>query len=355
MGMPWLRFLLLLVAVAQWRPHADALYARSSEEEMASCLAAAETEIARSPDKDELHVTTSWLYKRDVARYFCAIGSRQLSVIELGVYQGHTTAVLASIFGQVIAVDIESEYLRASLEHNRDRRNIVFLTLDTYADDWNVLRANNVNVAVIDADHKYEKVRTDAHHALSYLAPVDYLVFDDFGMEVGVRKAVGELVEAKALHDCQPVGRGKDESPWLLKGYGWINHTEGVICRRGAGSHEAAVADYLDIAFLLYAQPSDSLMRASSVISFQAEEQVLGTSTWGRGTWARNVLEEPRKLQLSASLPGLPNGSWDVIFNRPRTAFLMSQAGDAEAKVEWFGLRADKVNQVFITANEFFE
>eukprot|EP00933_Yihiella_yeosuensis_P048056 TRINITY_DN4406_c0_g2_i1.p1 TRINITY_DN4406_c0_g2~~TRINITY_DN4406_c0_g2_i1.p1 ORF type:complete len:368 (-),score=75.46 TRINITY_DN4406_c0_g2_i1:316-1419(-) len=322
----------------------------------AACLAAAEKQIVRAPDKDDLHVTTTWLFKRDIARYFCPRIPHRFTALELGVFRGHTTAVLASIFSQVIAMDREAEYLREAGQHNRDRSNIVYLEFDTYADDWHILRANRVDVALIDADHYYNKVRADAHHVLAHLAPtLKYIIFDDYGMEEGVRRTVDELLDAKALHDCEPVGRGKEGQAWWLESWGWVNHTEGIICQRGDGNYQDAAAEFADVAFLLYAQPSDPLMRASGVISMQEGGGVWG-SIWGRGSWERMVFPaEPHKLQLRLSLPGMAPGGWYAVFNRPRTAFTLSAINDPTAEAKWFGMKADKVNQVFMTANELFD
>ena len=37
--------------------------------------------------------------------------SQQLTVAEIGVFHGHTTAVLAAVFQQVIAVDVEESHV----------------------------------------------------------------------------------------------------------------------------------------------------------------------------------------------------------------------------------------------------
>ena len=98
------------------------------------CRAAAEVEIQKAPEKAEMFVTTSHLYKRHLAKYFCE-GSASSSpradsliALELGVYHGHTTAVLAAIFKKIISVDIEKEYLEIAAKHCDGHANVVFFT-----------------------------------------------------------------------------------------------------------------------------------------------------------------------------------------------------------------------------------
>eukprot|EP00438_Fugacium_kawagutii_P030012 Skav214955 [mRNA] locus=scaffold2320:180583:181444:+ [translate_table: standard] len=142
-----------------------------------SCLKAAERVIASTPDHvEEPHgpmqqtVTTSHLYKRDVAKYFCG-NSADMTALELGVYHGHTTALLASMFKKVIAVDVKKHFLKTATETlgPHGSKNVVFLEMDLYADSWSIFSGNRVEVVVIDASHFYEYVRADAENALRYL------------------------------------------------------------------------------------------------------------------------------------------------------------------------------------------
>ena len=56
--------------------------------------------------------TTTHLFKRHLAQFFCPMtASQQLTVAEIGVFHGHTTAVLAAVFHQVIAVDVEESHV----------------------------------------------------------------------------------------------------------------------------------------------------------------------------------------------------------------------------------------------------
>jgi tRNA/tmRNA/rRNA uracil-C5-methylase (TrmA/RlmC/RlmD family) len=45
------------------------------------------------------------LYKRHLAEHFCGMGAN-MTAVELGVYHGYTTSLLANMFKKVIAVDV---------------------------------------------------------------------------------------------------------------------------------------------------------------------------------------------------------------------------------------------------------
>jgi len=45
------------------------------------------------------------LYKQHLAEHFCGIGA-DMTAVELGVYHGYTTSILANMFKKVIAVDV---------------------------------------------------------------------------------------------------------------------------------------------------------------------------------------------------------------------------------------------------------
>ena len=138
------------------------------------CLGSWETE-----DKADMFVTTSRLYKRHLSEYFCKLPSRTV-LLELGVYHGHTTAVLAAMFQQVISIDIEKSYLRVAAAHTKHHSNIVFLTADLMVGNWQMFASSGIKVVVVDANHRYEYVRADAHNALFYL-PEPRLSFGIFG------------------------------------------------------------------------------------------------------------------------------------------------------------------------------
>lgn len=317
-----------------------------------ACTQRAETEIARAPDKDADRVTTTHDFKREVVRFFCARKPERLTALELGIFKGHSTAVWASMFAKVISVDVNPEYTHAAAKHSPHRKNIVFMAFDTYLTEWSSLSAIRVDVAIIDADHQYDKVRADAANVLHTFPDVRWLVFDDYATEVDVQRAVTELQEEKALIHCQPIGRGRDGRPWEMKGFKSYEGPEGMLCERGPGSPHKNAA-FVDVAYILYTIPTDMLVRASGVMSFRPNGTVW-SSHFGPGAWRRPEVAQARDA-LFLRMPDLPpasDGVWEVLFNRGRSSFVVSPEGSIETK--WFGIRADKISQVFKIENEMF-
>lgn len=344
----------------------DSVEALDFAREKAKCLEQAEAAVLQAPDKQEQHVTTSRLFKRDLAAHFCG-RAKQLTVLEIGIYMGHTTLVLAAIFGKVLAVDVETEYLEAAASHTRNQGNIVFIPFDSFTDDWHLIRSNKIDVVFIDGNHNYEKVRNDAVSSLSYLSATQ-LIFDDFGVEDPVRQVVTELQKADALVDCEPLGHGKDGRSWRLHDFGLVNHSEAIICSRGSTIKSGVEWARIDYPYFIYTVPADPLMRAEGVVRFTVKRtgelgrQARGhiwTSRWGSGSFRRIHPEWPLdengrfRDAFNVSLPGLGPGRWEALFNRGRTAFIFSKEGTIEAS--WFGLRAEMVNHVFKVANYQFE
>mmetsp|Transcript_162841 Transcript_162841/g.517356 ORF Transcript_162841/g.517356 Transcript_162841/m.517356 type:complete len:368 (-) Transcript_162841:328-1431(-) len=336
------------------RAHGGASVGNATERRLA-CIQRAEVEIARAPDKDAWRVTTTHAFKRDVAHFFCAREPEKQVVLELGIFKGHSTAVLASIFAKVISVDVSPEYTHDAARHSPNRKNIVFMALDTYLTDWSFLSANRVDVAVIDADHKYEKVRADAVNVLHTFPDVQWLVFDDYATEpADVKRAVDELIEEQVLVRCRPIGRGKDGRPWEMKGYKAYVIPEGMICARGPGSANKK-APFLDVTYLVYPVPGDPLVQATGIISFKTEGSKVWSSHFGEGSWMQPPGGEVRDTLFMRLLflPPASDGVWEVLFNRGRSSFVLSPEGAVETK--WFGVRADKIRQLFKIENERFE
>eukprot|EP00438_Fugacium_kawagutii_P017960 Skav223152 [mRNA] locus=scaffold2431:118780:119705:- [translate_table: standard] len=156
------------------------------------CLMAAEALIQQSPDFSKASITTSHLYKRHLAQHFCEIAGN-MTAVELGIYHGYTTSVLANMFRKVIAVDVDTALIEtASSNLGRLERNVVFLCMDLMSDDWNKFDSNAVDVVVIDADHTYSGVRRDAESALRHFPNLQWMVFHDTWMEQ-IERAVGEF------------------------------------------------------------------------------------------------------------------------------------------------------------------
>lgn len=324
------------------------------------CTHAAEVEIRKAPEKSEMFVTTSRLYKRHLAEYFCEMGGN-MTALELGVYHGHTTAVLAAIFRRVISVDIEKEYLEVASKNVADRSNVVFLSMDLMADDWSVFSTNQVQVAMIDANHHYEYVRADAQNALRHLPHLKYLVFDDYHEEE-VEKAVTELENAGLLVGCQGIGNGWNGSPWEFQDWDpgngqhfkrWTTNPEGKVCKRSpearAGSRKI-LPSFVDKRFFVYRQPLTHLCQAG-IFRFLANGTLLTSWEGGSGKWqppSTNSMEDMLFVQLSGS----QSPEMELFFNSGRTAFMLSEIGTSRA--DWFGIYDHLVNRPFHAASSLF-
>ena len=325
--------------------------------EGSACLMDAESEIKRAPDKAEMFVTTSHVFKRHLAQYFCAI-SGNLTVLELGIYHGHTTAVLAAMFRRVISVDVEKTYLDAAAAHTNGLTNVVFLRLNLMADDWQAFTSNSVDVVVIDANHKYEYVRADAHNALRYFPSLKFLVFDDFGHEKGVQETVSELEDVGVLVECQGLGQGWDGSAWKFLDWdertgktfwSWTNKSEGRVCKRG----EAALGmdkTFLNQRFYIYRQPLSQLCSVG-LFRFLPDGRLL-SSPWGSGEWTISQTSQDRYALLQ--LPEMSPSPVEIFFNSRRTAFVLSELDAPTSRSEWFGIRDDLVHQPFEVAGNHF-
>lgn len=141
------------------------------------------------------------LYKQHLAEHFCGIGA-DMTAVELGVYHGYTTSILANMFKKVIAVDVNKGLIEIAAKTlgELEQENVVFLMMDLMADGWSKFASNDVKVVVIDADHTYAGVKRDAGNALRYLPELQWLVFHDTWMDQ-IELAVHEF-EQQGLLKC---------------------------------------------------------------------------------------------------------------------------------------------------------
>lgn len=106
-----------------------------------------------------------------------------LTVLELGIHEGYTTAALSTIFHRVIAVDFDPVWLhkaRLKQEQMGGSPNVMFLRMDLYSDNWGMLRENRIEVVFVDAAHDYLSVKSDVINSLQ-LNGVEWLIFHDYG------------------------------------------------------------------------------------------------------------------------------------------------------------------------------
>jgi SAM-dependent methyltransferase len=186
--------------------------------------------------------TTSPKFKLDLAALFS--NARNLTVLELGVWRGYTTAVLADLFFNVIAVDFSQDALTRARQHVGKRRNVLFLKMNLYGESWARLANNIIDVVFIDAAHDYHSVKQDIRNSLQ-LHPT-WIVFHDYGsfndvsskqQGMQVKPAVQEFEQAGVLSCRHALGEHQEGFRQHFGArVGWTDHDdpEGVACRVSA-------------------------------------------------------------------------------------------------------------------------
>lgn len=300
-----------------------------------SCLKDAEVAMNLAISNPEDPMTTSSAYKRHLAKHFCQTSSAHMTALELGVYHGHTTAVLASIFKKVIAVDLEKNFLKTAAKNlGKLQRNVVFLEMDLLTEGWSFFANNKVEVVVIDANHDYEYVRADAENALRYLPDLQYLVFHGSWLN-DVKLVVAEL-ERAGMMSCENI-------------HGTDGKTEGKLCKRLQSTGTAIAPSFSERRFLVYKSPMTTLgMCASVVLRFSGNGRV-EAGRLKTGIWNFTVSEDALVIRL----PKLSARPMVLQFNMDRSAFLLTQMNTQ--KVDWFGLFEQMASRPFHAANGAFE
>lgn len=323
-----------------------------------SCIRAADEVISATPSNLQEPATTSRSYKRHLAQHLCGV-SESMTALELGIYHGHTTAVLASMFKKVIAVDLKQEFLKKAADTlGKLERKVVFLEMDLFVDGWSLFAGNRVDVVVIDANHGYEYVRADAENALRYLPHLKHLVFHDTWTDE-VERAVTEL-ESAGMMSCQNIGLGADgkeydhrvwdprtNRTWFVK----QTRPEGKVCenRHTQISGKAIAPNFWEKLFLLYKQPVTTLgMCSAGFFRFEANG-VLKAGNWSEGTWKMSNVSHD---MLLIRLPKMSPRPMEIHFNVDRSAFLLTQMGHTHA--DWFGILDQMVQRPFHLADGMF-
>lgn len=176
--------------------------------------------------KDQDYWTISGKMKQDLRNFFAPKASTW-TILELGSYRGYTSRVFSDLFSRVIAVDASEAFLSFNRRYNKDRQNILFVHLHSRVDSLRSLRQNEVEVAMVDAEHEYASVHRDTNQLLRYFrSSLKYVIFDDFGTDEGVMRAVREFVQRGQLRVVGGVGR----RPGWKYGDRVIDSWEGVIC-----------------------------------------------------------------------------------------------------------------------------
>ncbi len=145
--------------------------------------------IQTVPDKSEWKTTTSRVFKLNVIQHLCLEPKRR--VIEFGSAQGHTTYFISPITSEILAVDYDADNCKKVKE--LDCKNVSILQADLYADRFKeFIRQQKFDVAIIDAVHVYDNVKSDIESAIS--AGVREFIFDDYGAFDDVKRAVDEFI-----------------------------------------------------------------------------------------------------------------------------------------------------------------
>lgn len=161
----------------------------------------------------------------DIANFFH--DKTHFKIAEIGAHKGYTTKIISHIFSEVYAVDNSVEWTNFNKSYNKDRTNIVYVMLDIYTDSWNII-PDTIDVVFIDAGHGYEHCMSDIQNSLKQFTNLKYLIFDDYGVWDGVRKAVDEMIADGTLQFERFIGA---QDVLGLHGVVHKNTNEGIICR----------------------------------------------------------------------------------------------------------------------------
>jgi len=334
---------------------------RTTPSSIERCIADAEVAIAQTPEKFIDTVTSSRLFKLHMAKYFCKLGSLNMTMLELGVHQGYTTLVWAKIFQKVIAVDFSEQLLKVALKRTAEDRsasaNVVFLHANLMTDSWTTFRNNQVDVVLIDANHDFHYVRSDAYNSLRHLSNLQHMVFHDYGSEDGVRRTVKDLSARRILQNCQWLGLGWDGTSWPYQKWHrdtdtmsptTTNLSEGVACR--SMKPRQLRPPFTDLRYYVYRQPVREL-RHAGVFRFLPGGQ-LATDVWQKGSWTHDRDPTSQRDLLRVNLAQMSKVPIELLFNEHRTAFLLTDIGGVHAT--WYGLQENlAISTLMRTSGEF--
>lgn len=139
--------------------------------------------------------------RKDVADLFTGKGYK---ITEIGAHKGYSTGHLAGIFSHVYALDNSDVWTDFSRQLNRSKSNITYIKLDLYAESWANLP--DCDVAFIDAMHTYDLCKMDINNSIANFKSLKYIIFDDYGVFEGVRRAVDEGVAAGLFEIVKFIG-----------------------------------------------------------------------------------------------------------------------------------------------------
>jgi lipopolysaccharide biosynthesis glycosyltransferase len=139
--------------------------------------------------------------RRDIAEVFTG---KNYKIAEIGAHKGYSTGHLADLFSHVYALDYSDLWTDFSRQLNRFKSNITYIKLDLYRDSWANLP--DCDVVFIDADHSYEHCLSDINNSISQFKSLKYIIFDDYGVFEGVKKAIEECVASRRFEIIKFIG-----------------------------------------------------------------------------------------------------------------------------------------------------
>jgi hypothetical protein len=167
--------------------------------------------------------TCSSKMRIDIADFF--VSKKKFKIAEIGSHKGYSTRILSKIFSKVYAVDNSIEWTNFNKNFNKDAKNIEYVMLDIYKDNWGVL-PEDIEVSFIDADHSYNGCKSDIINSIKQFKNLKYIIFDDYGVWSGVKQIVDELINIKTLKFERFIGINDVPGPnGIVK-----NTNEGLIC-----------------------------------------------------------------------------------------------------------------------------
>tara|TARA_R100000805_G_C3623153_1_gene128738 strand:+ start:2489 stop:3931 length:1443 start_codon:yes stop_codon:yes gene_type:complete len=179
------------------------------------------------PDKWESKTTTTLRYKSEMIDFFRDKKYKNMTVLEIGSSNGHSTKVLSHLFKSVTAVDILKERHTYSQEnYNKSNNNINYIVADVYNKPWNF---GHHDIVFIDCVHDYPHVKSDIENTLK-ICNKPIIIFDDYGLFPDIKKAIDEYIDSGRFEVLTYVGHQKGTI--IPKTQNKIlKHFEGIICQ----------------------------------------------------------------------------------------------------------------------------
>ena len=262
-----------------------------------------------------------------MAKYFCKLGSLNMTVLELGVHQGYTTPVWANIFQKVMAVDFSEQWLRVAAKTTANM------------DDFSQQPGGRC------------PYRCESRPSLCAIGRIQLAAtpsksqvygFHDYGSEDGVRRTVNALSARRILQDCQWLGLGWDGTSWPYQQWHrdtdtmsptTTNLSEGVACR--SVKPRQLRPPFTDLRYYVYRQPVPEL-RHAGVFHFLPGGQ-LATDVWRRKGWTHDTEPTGQRDTLRVNLAQMSTVPIELLFHEHGTAFLLTDIGGIHAT--WYGLQ----------------